>query len=116
MILRSTILAAGIALAAAAPATGPASAQELRPVEARSIALGEAAGIAYYTVEPEGYRLVVTLASPDATPLRLETRLVPGQSVLLSAPRAARQPPEQVEISRRDDTVLVRSPAPVAIN
>lgn len=112
MILRSTLLAAGLALAAIVPAP----AQELRPVEARSIALGEAAGIAYYTVEPEGYRLVVTLARPDATPLRLETRLVPGQSVLLSAPRAADAAPEQIEISRRDDTVLVGRPTPVAIN
>ncbi|RAI58116.1 hypothetical protein [Roseicella frigidaeris] len=112
MILRSTLLAAGLALAAAAPAP----AQELKPIEARRIALGEAAGIAYYTVEPEGYRVVVTLAVPDAAPLRLETRLAAGQSVLLSAPRGPDAPAEQIEISRRDDTVLVRRPGPVAIN
>lgn len=106
MNLRPMILSAALALAA----TAPASAQAPKPLQAQPVALGAASGIAYYTVEPDGYRLVVTLARPDETalPLRVEALLAPGQSVVLSTPREAGIAPEAVEISRRDDAVLVR--------
>jgi hypothetical protein len=51
----------------------------------RSIDLGTLAGIAYYTVEPEGYRLVATLGTD--TPVRSSLRRRPD-SLGRSRPRA----------------------------
>ena len=67
-------------------------------------------GVAYYTAERDGFRVVATLAQQgeDATPVRFEAVLVQGQSVVLSTPRKAGAPAEAVEISRQADTVLVR--------
>ena len=61
MDLRHTLLAAAIALTA----SGAAHADALRPIESRSIDLGAISGDAYYTVEPDGFRLVATLAQGD---------------------------------------------------
>jgi hypothetical protein len=97
----------------------PASGEGLRPVHAQGIDLGAVSGVAYYTVEHDGFRVVVTLAQrgEDATvPVRLEAVLTPGQSVLLSAARGAGSPPDAVEISRHADTVLVRQAAAALTN
>ncbi len=97
----------------------PASGESLKPVQAQGIDLGAVSGVAYYTVERDGFRVVVTLAQPGqdaAVPVRLEAVLTPGQSVLLSAPRGAGSPPDAVEISRHADTVLVREAAAAVTN
>ena len=84
MTIHRTIIAAAFALTVA----GAAQADGLRPVEGRSIDLGDVSGIAYYTVEPDGFRVVATVAQGEAgTPVRLETVLAPDQSVVLSTPR-----------------------------
>ena len=67
MSIRSSLLAAAFTLTtlAAAHANG------LRPIEAQSINLGDMSGVAYYTVEPDGFRVVTTLAQGEAgTPIR----------------------------------------------
>ncbi len=97
----------------------PAAAERLKPVQAHGIDLGPASGVAYYTVERGGFRVVVTLAQrgEDATvPVRFEAVLAPGQSVVLSTPRGAGIPPDAVEISRHADTVLVRQGAAAVTN
>jgi hypothetical protein len=99
-----TIFAAAFALAS----IGAAHADGLRPIEARSIDLGEWSGVAYYTVERDGFRVVATLAEgEEGTPVRVEAVLAPGQSVLLSTPRAWGVAPNTVEIGRRGGEVLV---------
>lgn len=119
MSIRHTILAATLALAFA----GAASAEVLKPVQARGIDaqgidLGAVSGVAYYTVEPDGFRVVATLAQggEDALPVRVEAVLAPGQSVMLSTPRGVGEAPETVQISRQADTVLVRKATAVAMN
>src|SRR4051794_4070890 len=83
-----------------------------RPIEARSIDLGELSGVAYYTVERHGFRVVTTLAQGEAgTPVRIVAVLAPGQSVVFSTPREAGGAAVAVEISRQADTVLVRKAA-----
>ena len=87
---------------------GAAHADALRPTEGRSIDLGELSGVAYYTVERNGFRVVATLAEGEAgTPVRVEAVLAPEQSIMLSVPRAAGLLPNVVEISRRGDEVSV---------
>jgi hypothetical protein len=77
MNTRRTILAAALALASLAPA----QAERLKPVQAQGIDLGALSGIAYYTVERDGFRVVATLAQgEDATPVRFEALLVPGRA------------------------------------
>ena len=99
-----TMLAAAFALAS----IGATHADGLRPIEGRSIDLGKLSGVAYYTVEREGFRVVATLSEGEAgTPVRVEVVLAPGQSVVLSTPRAWGVAPNTVEIVRRDGEVLV---------
>ena len=113
MTIRRTILAAALALASIGSA---AHAEGLKPAQGQNIDLGAVSGIAYYTVERDGFRVVATLAQEgqDGAPVRVEAVLAPGQSVVLSTPRGAGTLPYAVEISRRADAVLVRRAAAAA--
>ena len=104
MSIRSTLFAAALSLAL----LGTARANDLRPIEGKSIDLGEVSGVAYYTVQPDGFHVVTTLAQgEEGTPIRVVSVLAPGQRVVLSTPRQA----EALEISRKGDSVLVRKGA-----
>ena len=101
MSIRNIIFAAafGIASLTAARAEG------LRPMAGKSIDLGGISGIAYYTVERDGFHVVATLAQGEAgTPIRVVSILAPGQRVVLSTPQQA----GAIEISRQGDSVLFR--------
>lgn len=109
------IIAAALALATL---SGVAHADGLQPVESRNIDLGAVSGIAYYTVERDGVRVVATLAQQgeDATPVRVEVLLGQGQSMTLSTPHGVGIAPEAVEVSRQADTVLVRKTSAAVMN
>jgi len=108
MSIRSTLFAAALTLAS----LGAAHADGLRPIEAKSIDLGDVSGVAYYTVEPDGLHVVTTLAQGEAgTPIRIVSVLASGQSVILSTP----QQTGSLKISRNGDKVLVQK-ATVASN
>lgn len=97
-----TTLLATMALA------GVAHAQDLRPLNGKSIELGATTGTAYYTVGEDGFRVVATLAAGEAaTPVRFVATLSSGQSVVLSVPRAANEAAREVEIRRTGDVVTV---------
>ena len=99
MSIRSMLVAAAFASLEAAHADG------LRPIDAMSIDVGEVSGVAYYTVERDGFRVVATLAQGMAgTPIRVVSVLAPGQSVAFSTPHQA----NALEISRNGDSVHVR--------
>ena len=100
MSIRSTLFATVFTLAS----LGAAHAGGLRPIEGRSIDLGDVSGVAYYTVEPDGFRVVTTLAQGETgTPIRLVSVLAPGQRVVISTPYQA----PALEISRQGDELLV---------
>jgi hypothetical protein len=81
-----------------------AHADGLRPIDARSVDLGEVTGVAYYTVERDGFHVVTTLAQGAAgTPIRVVSVLAPGQRVAFSTPQQG-----ALEISRNGDHVLFR--------
>jgi hypothetical protein len=101
MSIRNMLLATAFALTS----LGAAHADALHPIEAKIINLGEVTGVAYYTIEPDGFHVVTTLAQGVAgTPIRVVSVLEPGQRVVLSTPRQA----DALEISRKGDSVLVR--------
>jgi hypothetical protein len=112
MTIRGTVIAAASTLML----TSAAQASELHPARGRSIDLGELAGVAYYTVESDGFRVVATLAQGESgAPVRFEAVLLSGQSVVLSTIRVVDAEPVlvAVEVSREGGSVLLHeAPAP----
>ena len=101
MSIRSMLAAAAFASAS----LEAAHADDLRPISAISIDLGEVSGVAYYTVGRDGFHVVATLAQGmTGTPIRVVSVLAPGQSLAFSTPRQE----GALEISRNGDSVLVR--------
>jgi hypothetical protein len=105
MRIYRTIIAAAVAIAS----IGAVQAEELRPLQGQTINLGEVSGVAYYTVERNGFHVVATLAQPSETaaPMRVEAVLAEGQSVTFSTPGGADLRPGAIEISRQNGQVLV---------
>jgi hypothetical protein len=92
---------------------GAAQAEDLRPIQAKSIELGRATGVAYYTISDGGFRVVATLANGEGgTPVRLIATLAPGQSVVLSVPQAINEASREMEFRRVNDTVIVSDVSP----
>jgi len=84
---------------------GSASAETLHPIEGKTVHLGTIGGIVYYTIEPDGYRVVVTLGTES--PMRFIATLSPEQSIFLSTPRGPGEPAIQVHLMRRGEQLLV---------
>jgi uncharacterized protein (DUF1684 family) len=104
MSYRSLLLAA----VAAVTVTGTLYADPLKPIQAQKIDLGALAGVAYYTAEPDGHRLVVTLqAHTSDAPFRFVATLAPGQSVTLSVASEVGVPPTEVRFVRHGDQLSV---------
>jgi hypothetical protein len=60
--------------------TGTPYAQPLRSIQAQEVDLRTLAGVAYHTVEPDGYRPVLTLQAPQSdTPFRVVATLAPNR-------------------------------------
>ena len=104
MSIRNLLFATAFGLAS----LGAAHADGLRPIEAKTIELGEVSGVAYYTVERDGFHVVTTLAQGETgAPIRVVSVLAPGQRVVLSTASQS----GGLEISRQGDSVLVRKAA-----
>jgi hypothetical protein len=95
------------ALFVAGAVSWAAHAEGLREIQAKSLQLGDVSGVAYYTVQGQGYRLVVTFASQDSTPVRFESTLLPGEKVTMSMPGSFRANARSIEFSRQGDHFLV---------
>ena len=100
------LVACAVALVA-----GNSHADSIKPIEGKSIDLGAFGGIAYYTVKPEGYQLIVTLTPSGAeTPVRFIATLAPGQSVTLSTPRKLGEPAIEVSFKHQGEGLFVDVP------
>jgi hypothetical protein len=102
-----------LAAAAFLAASAPAMASGLQPEMSQSINLGDVAGDAYYTVQPDGYHVVATFAQRGGagTPVRFQAVLGSGQSVTFSSPRAAGEQPVSLSIKRQGEHVVVEQAA-----
>jgi hypothetical protein len=96
------------ALGAAAGVATTAQSADLAAYRGQKIDLGAIAGVAYYTVEKDGYRVVATLADAASKSVRFEAVLAPGQTIILSSPASAGETPARIEIIRRDDRVQIQ--------
>jgi hypothetical protein len=95
--------------------TSLAHAAELKPFEAKSLRLGDYTGVAYYTVERDGYRVITTLAVGETgTPIRMVATLVQGQRAVVSVPRGVGENSLEVEIARIGNQVVVSGSAVIA--
>ena len=85
-----------------------AAAQDLRPIHAHSIDFGSVRGVAYYTVETDGYRVVTMLATDEAgAPVSFVATLAPDQKVTIAVPREVGKSEIFVNIVRRGDIVSI---------
>ena len=108
MLIRSALLAATLNLAP----LGAVHADGVQPMCAQPLDLGEVTGVAYYTVEHDGFHVATTLVHGETgTPVRVVNILAPGQSIVLSTAREIGVAPVEIEISRQGDTLLVRKVA-----
>ena len=102
-----------VALLAALTLGSPASTFELAPGAATSISLGAVSGIAYFTAEPDGYRVVTTLAAgADASPVRFVATLARGQTITVAVPRPLGMTELRLNITRRGDALVVGEACP----
>lgn len=84
---------------------------ELAPGNGHTVHLDHFYGILYYSVEQNGYRVVVTLASgADASPIRFISTLGPGQRLVISVPRSVNQPSVDLEILRKGEEFVINEP------
>ncbi|MGH7212801.1 MAG: hypothetical protein ACREF1_15225, partial [Acetobacteraceae bacterium] len=89
-------------------ATG-ASAQELGPMQGGTVSLGDVSGVAYYTPDVLGYRVVATFSSAHGTPMRFIATLEPEQAMTVSVPRGPGEPALEAVFTRRGDRLIVTS-------
>lgn len=91
--------------------SGAAAASELAPGNGHSLRLGGFDGVVYYTVEPDGYHVVATLASgTDAPAIRFIATLAPGQSMTISVPQDVGGPSLDLEVARSGEALIVSDP------
>jgi hypothetical protein len=98
--------------AAAALLLGISTAQaaDLKPIHAKRIDLGQVSGIAYYTVEADGFHVVATFAhdETDRDPIRVQTVLAAGQSVTFSTPGSVGAKPVSVRFAHHGKNLVVQ--------
>jgi hypothetical protein len=88
---------------------------ELRPLQARAVALGEGSAVVYYTYDAEAanvVRVVTTIATDRdgaAAPTRFVSYLAPGQKAEVSVAGAAGTEPDTLELAYDGTGLAVRS-------
>lgn len=97
-----------------APVSLVAHATDLVPATARLVKLGPISALTYYTVEPDGFRVVTTVQveaaandARDATPLRFVVTLAPGQGTTVSVPRDGGRGAIELRIARIGDRIEI---------
>lgn len=103
--MRSFVIATALTLGGTV-----AAAEQLEPIQATSIKLGSVQGVAYYTVEPDGLRLVTTVSAGEAT-FRFTSTLVRDQKITLSVPGLNGAAEREIVFERLHDRVHVAEPA-----
>jgi hypothetical protein len=88
--------------------------REIASEQALQFILGDRVGIAYFTSEAGGFRLVATIAAAEgteATPIRFVTTLAQDQMATMSVPRKAGEKSIEVTFLRRGERLIVKTPS-----
>jgi hypothetical protein len=99
-------------LAAAVLHAPPAAASEFEPVTAQALDMGSFQGVAYYTEEEDGLRLVATVAAGEAS-FRVISTLAENQTVTLAVPQTVDQTEQVISFLRVGDRLHVSTPAEI---
>jgi hypothetical protein len=102
-----------IALAVLCLAGTSGQAGELTVLQAASIDVGGYHGVAYYTSESAGYRVVATIAQGETgLPVRFEATLTEAQKVTITVPGRLGESSHVFELTRTGGKLVVASPEP----
>jgi hypothetical protein len=97
-----------IVLAMLCLAATPALADELYPMEAKSISVGGFRGIVYYTHEQDGYHVTATIAEGESgLPVRFEATITERQKLTITVPRRLGEQSYVVELLRVDGKLVI---------
>ena len=106
--IRTGLMVCGSLALLSACFAGDLHAEELLPIQSRTVVMGPVSGGAYYTNDAAGSRLVATLGGDEGSPpVRVVTTLAAGQSVTLSVPAGVGEPAVEMTFSRRNGRVFV---------
>ena len=99
--------------AADATPTLPVETQERAsgPKQGLVFSLGAAIGVAYFTLEPAGFRLVATIQGAEGAPVRFTATLAPEQAATVSVPGKVGEQPTEVSFLRRGEQLVVKPTA-----
>ena len=110
---KMAVIGASAALAMLALHPTAADAGQLEPTVPDITPLGAVSALTYYTVEPDGFRIVTTLqedGSDAALPVRMVTLLQAGQKITVSVPGALGMPSTELVFVREGNRLLVHHP------
>jgi hypothetical protein len=86
--------------------------REIAAEQGQDFVVGDAIGVAYFTSEPDGLRLVATVKSSEGSPVRFVATLAPDQTATVSVPGKVGDAVTEVKFVRRGERVVVKAPAP----
>lgn len=93
---------------------GHALAEDMIPGHAHNLDLAGIGGVAYYTEEPDGYRVVATLAAKGGVPVRVIATLPDDRMLTFSVPGPLGGAERRLDIVRSGERLSVAAhPAPM---
>ena len=81
------------------------------PRQGLVFSLGATIGVAYFTLEPAGFRLVATIQSAAGAPVRFTATLAPEQAATVSVPGKVGEQATEVSFLRRGEQLVVKPAA-----
>jgi hypothetical protein len=81
------------------------------PKQGVVFSLGATIGVAYFTLEPAGFRLVATIQSAAGAPVRFTATLAPEQAATVSVPGKVGEQATEVSFLRRGEQLVVKPAA-----
>jgi hypothetical protein len=86
-----------------------AAEREIAAQQGQDFVLGDIMGVAYFTSESGGLRLVATVKNAEGSPVRFVATLAPDQSAIVSVPGKVGEEASEVSFVRRGELVIVKT-------
>jgi hypothetical protein len=86
-----------------------AAEREIAAQQGQDFVLGDIMGVAYFTSESGGLRLVATVKNAEGSPVRFVATLAPDQSAIVSVPGKVGEEASEVSFVRRGERVIVKT-------
>jgi len=83
--------------------------REIAAEQGQDFVLGDTAGVAYFTSEPRGLRLVATVKNDEGSPVRFVATLAPEQTATVSIPGKVGEEATEVSFVRRGERIIVKT-------